>query len=82
VFAPSLTCADNASSKVWFHSLEAAMENFVGVRVKYVAATKRAEVTCGDRRVSIPGKHETSEKAMLTGETYAQRYLGIKLVGR
>lgn len=45
------------------------------VNVKYDAITKRVDVSCSDRRVTVSGKFETIEEARKAAEAYAKRYL-------
>lgn len=45
------------------------------VKVKYDVVTKRVDVSCSDRRVTISGKYETIDDARKAAEAYAKRYL-------
>ena len=51
------------------------METANTVKVKYDTETKRVDVTCGDRRVTIAGRFETLEEARKAAEAYAKRWL-------
>lgn len=54
------------------------METIEPLRVKYDVLTERVEVTVGDNRVSIPGKHKSLEEARAAAEAYALRYMDKK----
>jgi hypothetical protein len=54
------------------------METTESVRVKYDVVTKRVEVIYGERRISIPGKHDSLDEAKAAAEAYARRYLGVR----
>lgn len=45
------------------------------IKVTYDVTTKRADVFCGDRRVTMSGTFETIDEARKAADAYAKRYL-------
>jgi len=45
------------------------------IKVKYDVTSKRVDVYCGERRVTMSGTYETIDEARQAAEAYAKRYL-------
>ena len=54
------------------------MDTIDSLRVNYDVMTRRVEVKYGERRVIVPGTHETIGEARIAAEAYARRYLGMR----
>ena len=73
----SMTFVDRSRYAI-FLSMDSKVDSNDEVRVKYDAITKRADVFCRDRRVTLAGTYQTIEKARTAAEKYARQYLGKK----
>ena len=51
------------------------MEIEQSIKVKYDVTSKRVDVYCGKRRVTMSGTYETIDEARKAAEAYAKRYL-------
>lgn len=51
------------------------METEQSIKVQYDVTSKRVDVYCGERRVTMSGTYETIEDARKAAEAYAKRYL-------
>lgn len=54
------------------------MDTIENLRINYDVTSRRVEVRCGERRVIVPGTHDTLDAARVAAEAYARRYLGMK----